>query len=206
MWNTHIHKEYLLWFIWICGVMGGGGDNYLYRDIFLYMNIYILPPLTLNVPGDCGSLRPTRVEPRLHCVDIAWQVQGRCVGSAVHLPLHAIAAHALSAARAIEPMPTHFTLGVPHTHSAARALCSPRTWRPMHWYPFPCIFQPIQIAIQANHGQYYLKSIPFLTQGQSQNHFHNVFTYHKFVKAATIPSGFSTRGIGGSRIYTRPTH
>ena len=83
--------------------------------------------LTLNVPGDCGSSRPTRVEPRLHCVGIEWQVRGRCVGSAAHSPLHAIAARALSAARAIEPRPTHFArvraLGVPRTHNAARALC-----------------------------------------------------------------------------------
>ena len=140
--------------------------------------------LTLNVPGDCGSSRPTRVEPRLHCVGIEWQVRGRCVGSAAHSPLHAIAARALSAARAIEPRPTHFArvraLGVPRTHIAARALCAgprimrgpahfawarelcnPRACRPMHWYPFPCNFQPIQFAIQANHAQYYLKPIPF---------------------------------------------
>ena len=90
--------------------------------------------LTLNVPGDCGSSRPTRVEPRLHCVGIEWQVRGRCVGSAAHSPLHAIAARALSAARAIEPRPTQFArvraLGVPRSHNAARALCvGPRTLR-----------------------------------------------------------------------------
>ena len=52
--------------------------------------------LTLNVRGDYGSSRPTRVEPQLHCVDVAWQVRGRCVGSAAHSPLHArLAAHAL---------------------------------------------------------------------------------------------------------------
>ena len=90
--------------------------------------------LTLNVPGDCGSSRPTRVEPRLHCVGIEWQVRGRCVGSAAHSPLHAIAARALSAACAIEPRPTHFarvrTLGVPLTHNSARALCvGPHTLR-----------------------------------------------------------------------------
>ena len=84
------------------------------------------------MPGDCGASRPTRVEPRLHCVGIAWQVRGRCVGSAAHSPLHAIAARALSAARAIEPRPTHFArvraLGVPRTPKAARALCvGPRT-------------------------------------------------------------------------------
>ena len=90
--------------------------------------------LTLNVPSDCGSSRPTRVEPRLHCVGIEWQVRGRCVGSAAHSPLHAIAARALSAARAIEPRATHFALVralcVPRTHNAARALCvGPRTLR-----------------------------------------------------------------------------
>ena len=86
---------------------------------------------------------------------------------------YAIAARALSVARAIEPQPTHFArvraLGVTRTHNAARALCvglctlhgpahfvwaralcNPRAWRPMHWYPFPCDFQPIQFAIQAN--------------------------------------------------------
>ena len=145
------------------------------------------------MPGDCGSSQPTPVEPRLHCMDIEWQVRGRCVGSAAHSPLHAIAARALSAARAIEPRPTHFAciraLGVPAlitkpahfararalcvgprimrgpAHYAwARELCNPRAWRPMHWYPFPCNFQPIQFAIQANHAQYYLKPIPFFNQ------------------------------------------
>ena len=86
------------------------------------------------MPGDCGSSRPTRVERRLHCVGIEWQVRGRCVGSAAHSPLHAIAACAFSAARAIEPLPTHFApvraLGVPRTQNAARALCvGPRTLR-----------------------------------------------------------------------------
>ena len=140
--------------------------------------------LTLNVPGDCGSSRPTWVEPRLHCMGIEWQVRGRCVGSAAHSSLHAIAARAISAARAIEPQPTHFAcvraLVAPRTHDAARALCvgprtlhgpphfawahtlcNPRAWRPMHSYPFPCNFQPIQFAIPANHAQYYLKPIPF---------------------------------------------
>ena len=90
--------------------------------------------LTINVPGDCGSSRPMRVEPRLHCVGIEWQVWGRCVGSAAHSRLHEIAARALSAARAIEPRPTRFAwvlaLGVPRTHNTACALCvGPRTLR-----------------------------------------------------------------------------
>ena len=138
--------------------------------------------LTLNVPGDCGSSQPTRVEPPLHCVGIEWQLRGRCVGSAAHSPL------ALSAARAIEPGPMHFVricaLGVPRTYNEARALrgpahvawvrvgprimrgprrfawacelCNPRAWPPMRWYPFPCNFWLIQFAIQANHAQYYL--------------------------------------------------
>ena len=131
--------------------MSSWGDHYIYRDPFLYMNSYILSPLTLNVPGDCSSLRPTRVEPRLHCVDIAWQVRGRCVGSAVHLPLHAIAAHALSAARAIEPRPTHFTLGVPRTHSAARALCvGPRTLQPAHLAAHALISFSMQFSTHSN--------------------------------------------------------
>ena len=88
--------------------------------------------LHFNVPGDCGSSRPMRVEPRFHCVGIEWQVRGSCVGSAAHSPLQAIEARALSAARAIEPRPMHFArvraLGVPRTHNAARALgVGPRT-------------------------------------------------------------------------------
>ena len=102
------------------------------------------------MPGDCGSSRPTRVEPRLHCVGIEWQVRGRCVGSAAHSTLHAIAARALSAARAIEPRPTHFArvraLGVPAlitqpAHFArARALCAgPRTLRGSAWFRASCV-------------------------------------------------------------------
>ena len=110
-----------------------------------YQQFYWL--LTLNVPGDCGSSRPTRVEPRLHCVGIEWQVRGRCVGSAAHSPLHAIAARTLSAARAIEPRPTHFArvraLGAPRTHNAARALgVGPRTWRGpayLAWFRAKCM-------------------------------------------------------------------
>ena len=165
-----------------------------------------MPILTLNVPGDCGSSRPTRVEPRLHCVGIEWQVRGRCVGSA---------ARALSAARAIEPRPTHFarvrTLCVPRTHNAARALCvdprtlrgpahfawyrvlcNPRAWWPIHWYPFACNFQPIQFAIHANHAQYYIKPIPFLTQGWNQNRLHNLLIMPQIRQSstATVPTGF----------------
>ena len=120
--------------------------------------------LTLNVPGDCGSSRPTRVEPRLHCVDIEWQVRGRCVGSAAHSPLHAIAARALSAARAIEPRPTHFArvraLGVPAlitkpAHFArARALCvCPRGSAHYAWARAFCVgsrtLQPARLAAHA---------------------------------------------------------
>ena len=117
--------------------------------------------LTLNVPSDCGSSRPTRVEPRLHCVGIEWQVRGRCVGSAAHSPLHAIAARALSAARAIEPRPTHFArfraLGVPPTHNAARALyVGPRILRGsahFAWARALCVgsrtLQPARLAAHA---------------------------------------------------------
>ena len=94
--------------------------------------------LTLNVPGDCGSSQPTRVEPPLHCVGIEWQLRGRCVGSAAHSPL------ALSAARAIEPGPMHFVriraLGVPRTYNEARALCTgPRTLRGSEWVHALCV-------------------------------------------------------------------
>ena len=119
--------------------------------------------LTLNVPGDCGSSRPTRVEPRLHCVGIEWQVRGRCVASATHSPLHAIEACALSAARAIEPRPSHFArvraLGAPppRTHNTARALCvGPCTLRgSVHfaWARAFCVgsrtLQPARLAAHA---------------------------------------------------------
>ena len=161
--------------------------------------------------GDCGSSRPTRVEPRFHCVGIEWQVRGRCVGSAAHSPLHAIAARALSAARAIEPRPTHFArvraLGVPRSprtlrgpahfvwaaHFAwARAFCTPRAWLPMHWYPLPCNFQPIQYAIQANRAQYYLKPIPFLTQGRNQYRLHNLLIMPQIRQSSNRTDGFLT--------------
>ena len=91
------------------------------------VGVGLIQSLTLNVPGDCGSSLPTQVEPRLHCLGIAWQVRGRCAGSAAHSLLHAIAARPLSAARAIEPRPTNSArvraLGVPRTHRAARTLC-----------------------------------------------------------------------------------
>ena len=175
-----------------------------------YSGLTIFQFLILNVPGDCGSSRPTRVGPRLHCVAIAWQVRGTWVGSAAHSPLHAIAARALSAAHAIEPRPTHFAcvraLGVPRTHSAAhalcvgprilrgpahfewaRAFCSPRTWRPMHWCPVPLNFQPIQFAIQANHGQYHLKPIHVLTQGQNRvNHATNLSKQQPYRRVSNL--------------------
>ena len=117
--------------------------------------------LTLNVPSHCGSSRPTRVEPRLHCVGIEWQVRGRCVDSAAHPPIHAIAARALSAARAIEPRPTHFArvraLGAPRTHNAARALCvGPRILRGsahFAWARASCVGSPtLQPAHLAAHA------------------------------------------------------
>ena len=85
------------------------------------------------MPGDCGSARPTRVEPRLHCVGIAWQVRGKCADSAAHSPLRAITARALSAARAIEPRPTH-SARVPRTWRSthSRAFCGPRKVRLAH--------------------------------------------------------------------------
>ena len=173
------------------------------------------------MPGDCGSSWPTRVEPRLHCVGIEWQVRGRCMGSAAHSPLHALAARALSAARAIEPRPTHFArfpaLGVPPfikqpahfawarafcvgprtlrgpAHFAwARALCNPRAWRPMHCYPFPYNFQPIQFAIQSNYAQYYLKPIPFLTQGRYHNLLHNLLIMPQIHQISNRTNGFLT--------------
>ena len=154
-------------------------------------HICAIGPLTLNVPDDCGSSRPTRVEPRLHRVGIEWQVRGRCVGSAAHPPLHAIAARpsiSRASVHLASPVPTtypaHFawaltlcvcpgTLRGPAPFAWARTLCNPRAWRAMHWYPFPCNFQPIQFAIQANHVQYYLTPMPFSTQGRKQNSLHN---------------------------------
>ena len=121
--------------------------------------------LTLNVPGDCGSARPTRVEPRLHCVGIAWQVRGKCADSAAHSPLRAITARALSAARAIEPRPTH-SARVPRTWRSAhsRAFCGPRKVRlahcatrpkcgPMCWQFGKCNLRSSQFATLANYGQ-----------------------------------------------------
>ena len=137
--------------------------NYNVRRVMTWFPSWLVAILilTLNVPGDCGSSRPTRVEPRLHCVGIEWQVRGRCMGSAAHSPLHAIAARALSAARAIEPRPTHFArvraLGVPRTHNAARALCvGPRTLRGsahFAWARAFCVgshtLQPARLAAHA---------------------------------------------------------
>ena len=121
--------------------------------------------LTLYVPGDSGSSRSTRVEPRLHCVGIEWQVRGRCVGSAAHSPLHAIAARALSAARAIEPRPTHFArvraLGVPRTHNAARALCvGPRIMRGIAYFATRALGGPyIDILLHAIFNPFNLLSM-----------------------------------------------
>ena len=139
--------------------------------------------LTLNVPGDCESSRPTRVEPRLHCVGITWQVRGRCVGSAAHSPLHAIASRALSAAHAIEPRPTHFARASAHLASRAviakpahfawaRALCvGPRTLHGLAHFAaralggpwidiiFHAIFNPFNL--RSKQITYYLKPIPF---------------------------------------------
>ena len=90
--------------------------------------------LTLNVLGDCGSSWPMRVEPWLHCMGIAWQVRGRCAGSAAHAPLRAIAAHGLSAACAIEPRPTHFAC-TPHLVSSALIAQSAH----FAWVRTPCV-------------------------------------------------------------------
>ena len=121
--------------------------------------------LTLNVPGDCGSARPTRVEPRLHCVGIAWQVRGKCADSAAHSPLRAITARALSAVCAIEPRPTH-SARVPRTWRSAhsRAFCGPRKVRlahcatrpkcgPMCWQFDKCNLRSSQFATLAIYGQ-----------------------------------------------------
>ena len=160
----------------------------------LYWCIYAslgLNELTLNVPGDCGSSRPTRVEPRLYCVGIEWQVGGGGAWAVrpTHLstqlrPAHSVRpaqlnrgprisrASAHLASPALITQPARFAwvralcvgpriLRGPAHFAWARALCKPRAWRPMHWYPFSCNFQPIQFAIQANHSQYYIKPIPF---------------------------------------------
>ena len=177
--------------------------------------------LTLNVPGDCGSSRPTRVKPWLHCVGIEWQVRGSCVSSAAHSPLHAIAAHALSAARAIEPRPTHFArvpaLGGPRTHNAARALCvGPRTKRGSAHFAWACAFcvgsrtlQPARLAAHAlisfpmqfsTHSNCFpSKSRPILskantilTQGWNQNRLHNLLIMPQIRQSSNHTDGFLT--------------
>ena len=163
--------------------------------------------LTLNVPGDCGSSRPTRVEPRLHCVDIEWQVRGRCVGSAAHSPLHAIAARALKAARAIEPRPTHFArvraLAVPGIHNAARALCvGPRTLRgPAHLARLAAhALISFSMQLSTHLICYPSKSRPmlskantiFLTQGRNQNRLHNLLIMPQIRQSSNRTDGFLT--------------
>ena len=139
--------------------------------------------LALNVPGDCGSSNgciawalngkcgggawavwPTHLSTQLwpaHSVRPAQFNRGpRISRASAHLaspalitkPVHFARARALCVGAPIMRGPAHFAW--------ARELCNPCAWRPMHWYPFPCNFQPIQFAIQANHAQYYLKPIP----------------------------------------------
>ena len=177
--------------------------------------------LTLNVPGDCGSSRPTRVEPQLHCVGIEWQLRGRCVGSAAHSTLHAIAARALSAARAIEPRPTHFArvraLGVitqPAHFARARALCvGPRGSAHYAWARAFCVsswpLQPARLAAHAlisfsmqfsTHSICYpSKSRPilskantiFLTQGRNHS-LHNLLIMPQLRQNSNRTDGFLT--------------
>ena len=134
--------------------------------------ITFMTTLSLNVPGDCGSLRPTRVEPQLHCVGIAWQMQGRCDGSAgTHLsmqlwPTHSVRPTQLNRGPRISRAAPHLAshaliVQSAHFEWACALWVGSRTWRLMLSYPFPCNYQHIQFAIQANHTQYYLKSIPF---------------------------------------------
>ena len=138
-----------------------------------------------NVPGDDGSSRPKRVEPRFHCVDIAWQVQGRCVRSVAHSSPHTIAAHALSAARTIEPLPMHFVcvhaLCVPHTHSAVCALCvGSCTLQPAHLAVhaltsfFHAIFNPFNLRSKQITPNNIWSQYHFLTQDENRDHPHNV--------------------------------
>ena len=93
--------------------------------------------LTLNVPGDCGSARPTRVEPRLYCVGIAWQVRGKCGPLTAPRnyrprtqcgPRNWTAAHALCSRAAHEAFRA-FPRILRATQSAARALCDPTKMR-----------------------------------------------------------------------------
>ena len=117
--------------------------------------------MTWCLLGACGSSRHTRVEPRLHCMGIAWQVRGRCLGSAAHSPRHTIAARALSAARATEPRPTHFARH--RAHLASRALIAQsadfawvrtlylgsRTLQPAHLAAHALISFPMQFSTRS---------------------------------------------------------
>ena len=145
-------------------------------------------------PLSAERLRPTRVEPRLHCVDIAWQVRGRCVGSAAYSPLHAIAARALSAARAIEPRPTHF--------ARVRALCvGPRISRGL------ALFAARAHALISSSMQFSTHSIcdpsksrPILSKANTI-FYHKVrirttsISCHKFAKAATFQNFAKYRNL-----------
>ena len=133
----------------------------IYDEYDCLRHSYFTLILTLNVPVDRGSSRPTRVEPRLHYVGIARQVRGRCTGSAAHSLFRAIAAHALSAARKIEPRSTHFArvsaLGVPltqtiHTHFAYIDIL-------VH-----VICDSFSLRVKEKHDQYSRKPIPYSTR------------------------------------------
>ena len=178
--------------------------------------------LTLNVPGDCGSSRPTR-EWNRGC--IAWALNGKCGGGAwavrpTHLSTQLRPAHSVRPAQlnrgprisrrsahlpspALITQSAHFawahalcvgprTLRGPALFAWARALCNPRAWRPTHWYPFPCNCQPIQFPIQANHALYYLKPIPCLTQGRNQNRLHNLLIMPQIRQSSNRTDGFLT--------------
>ena len=119
--------------------------------------------------GKCGvgawAVRPTHLSTQLrpaHSVRPAQLNRGpRISRTSAHL-----------ASPALITQPAHFawaralcvclrTLRGPARFAWDRVLCNPRAWWPIHWYPFACNFQPIQLAIHANHAQYYIKPIPF---------------------------------------------
>ena len=164
--------------------------------------------MTWCLLGACGSSRHTRVEPRLHCMGIAWQVRGRCLGSAAHSPRHTIAARALSAARATEPRPTHFARHRAHLASRAliaqsadfawvRTLClGSRTLQPAHLAAHALISFPMQFSTRSicdpSKPRLILSNSITIFQGQNQNHFQNVLIMPQICQSSNHIDGFLT--------------
>ena len=125
--------------------------------------------ITWALNGKCGggawAVRPIHLSTQLrpaHSVRPAQLNRGpRISRASAHLaspvPITQPAHFAWARALCVGPR----TLRGPAHFAWTRTFCNPRAWRPMHWYLFPCNFQPIQFANQENHAQYYLKPIPF---------------------------------------------